>query len=118
LKVTDDQGATNNITKTVNVSGISLHIDIKGGLGVKAIITNNGTSDLTNVTWQIHVEGGILGRINITMTGATSIPVGASFTISTGFFFGFGPITITITISGKELDATGTQLFIFTMVKK
>jgi hypothetical protein len=117
LKVTDDQGATNNITKTVNVSGISLHIDIKGGLGVKAIITNNGTSDLTNVTWQIHVEGGILGRINITMTGATSIPVGASFTISTGFFFGFGPITITITISGKELDATGTQLFIFTMVK-
>jgi hypothetical protein len=118
LKVTDDQGATNTITKTVSVSEITVQIDIKGGLGVKAIITNNGTSDLTTVSWSIHVKGGILSRINITMTGAMSIPVGASFTISTGVFFGFGPITITITISGKGFDAIGTQLFIFTMVKK
>jgi hypothetical protein len=107
LKVTDDQGATNTITKTVNVSGITLNIDIKGGLGVKAIITNNGLSDLINVTWQIHVEGGILGRINLTVNGTMGVPAGGSFTVSTGLIFGFGLITITVKVADEEWTKTG-----------
>jgi hypothetical protein len=100
------------------VSGMALNIDIKGGLGVKAIITNNGLSDLTNVTWQIHVEGGILGRINVTVNGTMGVPAGGSFTISTGLIFGFGLMTITVTVAGEEQTATGTQIIIFSMVKQ
>ena len=118
LKVTDDQGATNTITKTVNVSGITLNIDIKGGLGVKAIITNNGLSDLINVTWQIHVEGGILGRINLSVNGTMGVPAGGSFTVSTGLIFGFGLITITVKVADEEQTAKGTQIIIFSMVPK
>jgi subtilisin family serine protease len=91
---------------------------IKGGLGVSLVITNNGTANLINITWQLQVKGGILGLINKTVNGTVDIKAGESKTMSTGMFFGLGGINISARVSVIEKTATGTQLLIFSMVKK
>jgi PKD repeat protein len=116
LKVTDDQGANNTITKTVNVSGMNLEIDIKGGFGVKVVITNNGTSDANDIPWQVHVEGGILGRINITLNGTIgNLPSGGTISVGKLMLFGFGPITITVKVADEEKTTSGF-LFLFFVI--
>lgn len=118
LRVTDNENATGIIIKTVNVSGIPLKIDINGGIGVKVVITNNGTSNVAGVPWQIHVKGGILGRINKTVNGTLDIPAGESRTVKSGMLFGFGAISIAVKVADEEKTAKGTQILIFSMVKK
>jgi hypothetical protein len=115
LQVTDNDYETNTKTKTVNV-GINLEIDIKGGLGVNAVITNQGASAVTDVTWQIEVHGGILGRINKTIDGTVDIAAGESETVGTGMLLGLGPLTIMVHIASQEQTASGTQLIIFSLV--
>jgi subtilisin family serine protease len=107
-----------NAQKALAALSSDIKVNIKGGLGVKAVITNNGTSDVTSIDWQIHVEGGIFGLINKTVTGTVDIKAGESQTVSTGMFFGLGSIVISARtdIVGKAVK--GTQLFIFTMVPK
>jgi len=90
-----------------------LTFSITGGLGVKAVIKNNGTSDVTGIPWQIHVQGGILGMINKTVNGTIDIPAGGSKTVGTGMFFGFGAISITAKVADEEKTATGTILLFF-----
>jgi hypothetical protein len=94
-----------------------LTFNIAGGLGIKATIKNNGTSDATDVPWQIHVEGGILGLINKTVNGTTDIPSGETISVGKIMVFGFGPITITAEVAYEEKTATGTQLIIVSLVK-
>ncbi|HWR64254.1 MAG TPA: PKD domain-containing protein [Candidatus Thermoplasmatota archaeon] len=118
VRVTDNAGATGSVTKTVSVSeSISLTFDITGGLGVKAEITNNGTSNANDVPWQIHVEGGILGMINKTVNGTIDIPAGDTVTVKTGILLGFGAISIIAEVANEGQTAEGTHLIIFTMVK-
>ena len=81
------------------------------------VMTNNGATDITDVTWQIHVEGGIFGMINKTKNGTIDIPAGGSKTVSTGMLLGLGGITISARVAGIEKMVNGTQLFIFSMVK-
>ena len=114
----DDMGTNSGSVYVFTKSGLSLTFSIAGGLGVKVVITNNGTSDANDVPWQIHVEGGILGLINKTWNGTIDIPAGESITVKTGMFFGFGAISITAKVADEEKTATGTQLIIFSMVKK
>jgi hypothetical protein len=96
---------------------------ISGGLGVKAVISNNGTLAATNVTWQIQVTGGLLGRINKVVNGTfTSLGIGASETVAAGLFLGFGKITVTVTVSCAEGSADekaleGKQLIFWTVLK-
>jgi hypothetical protein len=94
-----------------------LTFSIAGGLGVKAIIKNNGTTDANNIPWQIHVEGGILGLINKTVNGTNDIPAGGTLTVGKIMLFGLGPITITANVADEEQTAKGTQLIIFSRVK-
>jgi subtilisin family serine protease len=91
---------------------------IKGGLGVSLVITNNGTANLTNITWQLQVKGGILGLINKTVNGTVDIKAGESKTMSTGMLFGLGGISISARVSVIEKTAKGTQIIIFSMVPK
>lgn len=99
-------------------SGTNLVFSISGGLGVKLKITNNGTSNANDVPWQIHVQGGIIERINKTVNGTVDVPLGESMTIvETGLFFGLGSVTITAKVAEEEKTATGTQFIIFSMVK-
>jgi len=95
-----------------------LTFDTTGGLGVKAVIKNNGTSDVTDIPWQIHVEGGMLGMINKTVNGTVDIPAGKSVTVKTGMLLGFGAISIVARVADEEQTATGTQIIIFSMVPK
>jgi subtilisin family serine protease len=92
--------------------------NIKGGLGVSMVMTNNGTMDMNNVSWQLIVEGGILGLINKTLNGTVNIKAGESQTVSTGMLLGLGNITINAWVAGVEKTTNGMQLFIFSMVKK
>jgi hypothetical protein len=84
----DDNGKDSGSAYVFTKGGIDIGIDITGGFGVNAVITNHELTNVTDVTWQIHVEGGILGRINKTMNGTIDIPVGGSKTVGTGLLFG------------------------------
>jgi len=112
----DDMGINSGSAYVFTKSSADLTFSIKGGLGVKAVIKNNGTSDATDIPWQIHVEGGILGMINKTVNGTVDIPAGESVTVKTGMLLGFGIISIVAKVAGEEQTATGTQLIIFSMV--
>ncbi len=107
-----------NAQKALAAVPSPLEVKIKGGLGVKAVITNNGTTDANDAPWQIHVEGGMLGMINKTVNGTIDIPAGESVTVKTGLLLGFGTITITAKVADDEQTATGKQIIIFSMVKE
>jgi hypothetical protein len=114
----DDNGANSGSAYVFTKGGIDIGIDITGGFGVNAVITNHEITNVSDVIWQIHVEGGILGRINKTMNGTIDIPGGGSKTVGTGMLFGFGAISVTVKVADYERTAKGTQLLIFSMVKK
>ena len=113
----DDYNGVNSGSAYVFTKG-GIGIDITGGLGVNTAITNHEITNITDITWQIHVEGGILGRINKTMNGTIDIPAGGSKTLGTGILFGFGAISITVKVADYERTAKGKQLIIFSIVKK
>jgi hypothetical protein len=110
-------GKINNSAYVFKKGDSGLEIDIKGGLGINAVITNHGTEMFTNVTWKIQVTGGILGRINKIINGTIDIPPGELKTISSGLFLGFGDISVSARADGLFKKTTGTQLFIFSFVK-
>lgn len=112
----DDNGINSGSAYVFTKTGLTF--SIRGDFGVKAVITNDGTMDVNDIAWQIHVEGGILGMINKTVNGTIDIPAGETVTVSTGMLLGFGAISIIATVAGKEQTAEGTQLIIFSMVKK
>jgi len=95
----------------------NLDIAITGGIGINAIITNNGITNASDVQWWIHVEGGILQRINKTTNGTIAIQAGDSKTVKTGLFFGLGPIMITAKAAYISETTEGIYLFIFSIVK-
>jgi parallel beta-helix repeat protein len=93
-----------------------LNIDITtNGIGVDAVIMNNGTADVTGVAWQIQVNGGILGLINTTVDGTIDIPAGGTKTVSTGLFLGLGPFTVTARANDVKKTATGTILLFYVL---
>jgi len=106
-----------NAQKALAALSSDIKVDINGGLGIEAVITNDGTSDIVGVDWQIHVEGGILGLVNKTVSGTVNIKAGESQTISTGLFFGFGSIVISARADIVGKAVRGTQLVIYSMVK-
>jgi len=116
--VDDDNGVNSGSAYVFTKSGTDLTFSIIGGLGVKAGITNDGTSDANDVPWQIHVEGGIFGMINKTVNGTVDIPAGDTVTVKTGILLGFGAISIIANVAGEQQTAKGTQLIIFSIVKK
>jgi len=94
-----------------------IEISIKGGFGVKAVITNTGSIDVNNVDWQIFVTGGILGRINKTINGTINLKNGESKTISTGLLFGHGKIIIDVKTDIVEKTVKGKQLSFLSLIK-
>lgn len=74
---------------------------ISGGiLCTKAVIKNKGTSDLTNITWSIDVDGGIFNIINKHVEG--NIPTlqgNKSKTVKAFPVFGVGNIDIEVSVS-------------------
>jgi hypothetical protein len=96
--------------------------EVKGGLGVTTVITNDGDSEAEDVEVTITVVGGILGRINVEKTfNESSLSVGDELELATGLFLGLGALEITITAIALDANTAstvkdGTQLLIFTKV--
>jgi subtilisin family serine protease len=106
-----------NVHKALLALQLKGGVQVKGGLGVNLMMTNNGPLDISNAAWEIHVEGGILGLINKTVNGTVDIKAGESQTVSTGMILGLGSINISTRAAGIEKTTTGTQLIIYSMVK-
>jgi len=96
--VTSDEAATVYVTQDTPVCCCP-DIEILGGIGVTAIIKNTMCPDMVNLPWWINIKGGRQGQIDTTISGViASLPISQSETIKSGFFIGFGPITITVTV--------------------
>jgi len=86
--------------------------DIEGGLTVSTTISNTGNAPEPNLKWTIEIDGYAIpesktGRI-------TSLDEDETVMIKTDFFFGFGPISITITAAHliKAIDGIGLGPYI------
>jgi len=92
---------------------------IHGGIGkVKARIDNVGDKDAINVKWCISIEGGILGKINITTIGHIDIlKAGNSELISTDtIIIGFGGVGITVTAQAESVEEVTQQIIGFVIL--
>jgi hypothetical protein len=113
----DDNGVNSGSAYMFTKTSVSLTFSIAGGLGISLKITNNGAVNATNIPWSIHVQGGILGRINKTISGTANISAGKTIPVGTLKVFGLGAITINAKVADEEKTAKGTQILIFSMVK-
>jgi len=92
--------------------------DIKGGIDVHAYIHNNGTANTTNVSWTIVFNGGIILFGRQSSDTIPGIDAGTGILISSGWVFGFGRSTATITVTCDEgasasANVTGTMIAFF-----
>jgi len=90
---------------------------IKGGLGVKIDLVNNGDGNGTFVRWRVTIVGGIGGTITLQKAGTIlTFGIGETQTIKPfGVFFGFGKLNITVEANPFYGDPTKqtVQGFIF-----
>lgn len=88
-------------------SGPHIHIsEIKGGLGVSAVIKSVGTEFVTDIEWSVSIEGGILGLINTKSTGSIPLlPAGEEVKVKSDLIFGLGSGEITVKANEKERKA-------------
>ncbi len=89
---------------------------VTGGLGLKALVKNLGSSEATDVPVSMTITGGLFKHVNVSYSEIITIPAGGDVTVSVKPFLGLGPLDITISVNGITTDYTGTQLFILTMV--
>ena len=83
--------------------------DLQGGFGVKATLSNIGTASAENVVWSIDIEGNLL-FVGSHTEGNVSLAVGGSETVSSGFLFGFGRVSIMVTVGDATKLASGFLL--------
>jgi parallel beta-helix repeat protein len=99
-----------------------LGIEITGGIGIKVVIENLGTVDAIDVTSQITVTGGFLGRINISTIHNQSIMIPDEEFVTQLSPLGLGPITIMVTaeaLNAQRVSQTveGFIVFFFVFIK-
>ncbi|MFH1013025.1 MAG: hypothetical protein V1769_00755 [Thermoplasmatota archaeon] len=94
------------------VEAPAMTITIKGGLGVSVTIKNTGTTDLTNISWAIDLDGSLI-FVGKTKSGTiTALAAGESVVVK-DFVIGFGKTGIAVTAGAEAASATGTVLLFF-----
>jgi hypothetical protein len=109
-----NSGSAYIFTREGGTPNLQINITTEG-IGVNAVITNDGTANATGVTWQIHVKGGIFGHINTTVNGTIDVPIGETRTVTTGLFLGLGPFTIIARANDVEKTGTGKILLFYVL---
>jgi len=88
---------------------------LSGGFGASAVVANVGTAVATDVQWSIDLDGSVF--IGAEKEGTiSSLAVGSSETVKTGFVFGLGKATIKVTVGGATKTAEGTVIGPFVIV--
>jgi hypothetical protein len=88
---------------------ISVTITIKGGLGVSATIKNTGTTDLTDITWTITLDGKMI-FLGKTKTNTIAALAAGEEVIVKDFVIGFGKTGIAVEAGNVAASASGTVL--------
>jgi hypothetical protein len=86
-----------------------IEVEIAGGFGVKATVSNTGTAEGTDLAWSVDLSGPVFVGKHTEGTIATLAP-GASQTVGPSFVLGIGPTTITATAGGVTKTASGFVL--------
>jgi hypothetical protein len=113
-------GALGNPTSDGMILKVSafpqLDIEISGGIGITATMTNNGAGDALEAPYELTVTGGILGMINHTFSGTIDILSGATDILKITPFLGFGSIQVIVKIGPKEITKEGFHLLLFSLL--
>ena len=91
-----------------------INVTITGGFGISATIKNLGSSDLTNVSWNLMLDGGII-LFGKQKSGIADIKAGSQVILKS-LVFGFGKPTITLTISSSETTVHGSVFLFFVRI--
>jgi hypothetical protein len=87
-------------------------VSMNGGIGLKVKINNSGTTTRFNIPWSISLNGShiIIGKEG---KSGTFLQMNAGAEVTEKLtVFGFGKITITVTVDGKAHSATA-RMFLF-----
>jgi uncharacterized membrane protein len=99
-------------TFTIQQEVPPITITIKGGLGVSATIKNTGTTELTNISWTITLDGKLIFLGKTKTDIIPTLAVGESVTVR-DLVFGFGKTGIAVNVGAAETNATGTVILFF-----
>lgn len=121
VRVWNEYGAGSPWSPALNVSiQRTLLISVNGGLGIRAAITNQAPLALSNITWSIQVVGGIFKRVNQTTEGIVHVFDPGTKIMKQQPFFGFGSISITISVSYEEESiwwaSSATQILFWSII--
>jgi hypothetical protein len=93
--------------------------DITGGIGrITAEVSNNGTDEISNISWSMNLDGGLIFLGRETTDTITEIQPGSSVQIQTRFLFGVGQVTITVAVDVVEKTVPAFLLGPFIFIKQ
>ena len=102
-----------NSTFTIEKETSPITITIKGGLGVSATIKNTGTTDLTNISWSIALDGKLIFVGKTKTDIIPTLAAGESVTVRDLLVFGFGKTGIAVNAGTAAANAAGTVILFF-----
>ena len=91
-----------------------INITITGGFGISVAIKNLGSSDLTNISWNLSLDGGII-FFGKQKSGITDVKAGDEMVLRS-LVFGVGKPTITLTIASSETTVHGSVFLFFVRI--
>ena len=91
-----------------------INVTITGGFGISVAIKNLGSSDLTNISWNLSLDGGII-FFGKQKSGITNVKAGDEIVLRS-LVFGVGKPTITLTIASSEITVNGSVFLFFVRI--